>query len=179
VEKFQAGFGNRTSIYQQPPSPEVDDAWNDLYNDFGISRIPKAQAALLPNRTYPYARDEGYYIASISVFHHLHCLNMIRKALYPEYYRKLFDEAQLAGFLGREHIGHCVDALRQSLMCSSDVSVIVWQWEKETQRVHPQAEVVHTCRNFDKIRDWGLKNRAVMDFDFDVLVEDDIVVPEI
>lgn len=91
MEKFQAGFGNRTSIYQQPPSPEVDDAWNDLYNgdsahqkmvpsivdvdsDFGISRIPKAQAALLPNKTYPYARDEGYYIASISVFHHLHCL---------------------------------------------------------------------------------------------------------
>jgi Mycotoxin biosynthesis protein UstYa len=45
-----------------------------LISDFGISRIPKAQAVRLPNKTYPFAQDEGYYIASLSVFHHLHCL---------------------------------------------------------------------------------------------------------
>ena len=91
MQTFTTGFGKHKSIYQQPSSPEVDDAWSELYNgtrrrwdlpirqltlilDVGISRIPKTQAAKLPNKTYPFLRDEGYYIASLSVFHHLHCL---------------------------------------------------------------------------------------------------------
>ena len=40
----------------------------------GIVRIPEEKAALLPNKTYPFERDEGYYIGELSVFHHLHCL---------------------------------------------------------------------------------------------------------
>jgi len=29
---FYEGFGADRSMYQQPPSPEVDAAWEDLYN---------------------------------------------------------------------------------------------------------------------------------------------------
>jgi hypothetical protein len=29
---FHEGFGKDKSIYQQAPSPEVDEAWADLYN---------------------------------------------------------------------------------------------------------------------------------------------------
>jgi len=29
---FHEGFGKDKSIYQQPPSPEVDKAWDELYN---------------------------------------------------------------------------------------------------------------------------------------------------
>jgi hypothetical protein len=32
VQTFQSGFGTRKSIYVQPPSAEVDDAWNELYS---------------------------------------------------------------------------------------------------------------------------------------------------
>jgi len=40
-----------------------------------ILRIPKEQAALLPNRTEPITGDpDGYYIAQVDVFHQLHCL---------------------------------------------------------------------------------------------------------
>jgi len=70
--------------------PETDAAWQELYNSPSssltpptqlmncigtIMRIPKEQAALLPNRTAPIVGDpEGYYIAQIEVFHQLHCL---------------------------------------------------------------------------------------------------------
>lgn len=98
VQTFQSGFGKHKSIYQPPPSPEVDDAWNELYNgdvstrnlpieeltlslDCGISSIPKAQAEKLPNKTYPFAEDEGYYIASLSVFYQLHYLALRRRAV--------------------------------------------------------------------------------------------------
>lgn len=43
-----------------------------------MSRLPKATAALLPNKTYPYPDDEGYYVALLAVFHNLHCLVLIQ-----------------------------------------------------------------------------------------------------
>ena len=47
---------------------------NILFTDT-ILRIPKEQAALLPNHTSPIVGDpDGYYIAQIDVFHQLHCL---------------------------------------------------------------------------------------------------------
>jgi Mycotoxin biosynthesis protein UstYa len=104
---------------------------------------------------------------------------MIRKSLHREYYHAIHDEAELAGFLKVEHLGRCVDALRQSLMCSADVSVVVWQRSNDTGRIHAHTDVAHTCRDFDRIREWAWRNRAVKEFDPDVRVEDDIGVPEI
>ncbi|KAF7303634.1 hypothetical protein MIND_00592700 [Mycena indigotica] len=63
------------------PSPELDANWDDLYN-FGISQIPKSEARLLPNKTYPIPGDESNYIVELDVFHNLHCLNMIRQGLH-------------------------------------------------------------------------------------------------
>jgi hypothetical protein len=37
-------------------------------------RLPKSEAARLPNRTYPIADEPGFYIAQFDVFHQLHCL---------------------------------------------------------------------------------------------------------
>lgn len=39
-----------------------------------MNRIPKSQAALLPNKTAPIPGDDGYYIITLDVFHQLHCL---------------------------------------------------------------------------------------------------------
>jgi hypothetical protein len=43
-------------------------------NSDTVFKIPKSQAILLPNETYPIIDDPGYYIASLDVFHQLHCL---------------------------------------------------------------------------------------------------------
>lgn len=32
MRTFESSFGAQKSIYARPPSPEVDDAWNELYN---------------------------------------------------------------------------------------------------------------------------------------------------
>lgn len=44
-----------------------------LLPDFGVSKISKAQADLLPNKTVAIPGEDGY-IAGLSVFHQLHCL---------------------------------------------------------------------------------------------------------
>jgi hypothetical protein len=39
-----------------------------------IMKIPKSEAALLPNKTYPIKDEPGYYLGALDVFHQLHCL---------------------------------------------------------------------------------------------------------
>ncbi|KAK7052482.1 hypothetical protein R3P38DRAFT_2860578 [Favolaschia claudopus] len=152
-----------------PPSPALDQAWSDLYN-FGISQIPKSQAVLLPNKTHPIPGDPLNYIAELDVFHNLHCLNMIRKGLHTEYYN---DAPEI------EHLDHCIDWIRQALMCAGDTSVIVWQWDPKKNQTIFQGDVAHTCRNFDKLRDWGKHHKIQTSYDTSVRLEDDIVIPVI
>jgi len=178
-KRFAFGVGHDKTIYQGEPSPELDQAWHDLYDEFGLSRIPKDQARLLPNKTLPIPGDEDHYAVSLSVFHQLHCLNTVRKGLSPEYYTD-----PVAGTLAGvkledwpEHLSHCLDGIRQSLMCSADISLVVWQWIESQETASPRMDVIHSCRNYDKIADWAKAHKWQREFDLTVHVEDDIEIP--
>lgn len=71
------------------------------------------------------------------------------------------ESEEVLKYLKLEHIEHCVDSIRQSLMCHADVSTLVYQWNKERQRMQFHGDVAHSCRNFNKIRDWA-KSHAIM-----------------
>ncbi|KAJ7679918.1 hypothetical protein B0H17DRAFT_943731, partial [Mycena rosella] len=173
IKVYPLGFGEDLSSFQVPSSPELDEAWKDLY-DFGISRIPKHEAALLPNKTSPISGDPGFYIAELDVFHELHCLNMIRKALDPDYYP---DWNINAVERSREHVSHCVDWIRQATMCHSDTSVLVWQWNERHNQSTPRARVPHMCRNFESIQTWAREHELVGEYDDTIQIEDDLPVP--
>ncbi|KAI0073073.1 hypothetical protein K474DRAFT_1603983 [Panus rudis PR-1116 ss-1] len=176
---FSMGFGSKKTIYQGPPSNETDKAWDDLYNRHGLSKIPKWQARLLPNKTLPIPGDEEYYAVGLAVFHQLHCLNIMRKGLSPEYYTDPVTGA-IAGIPKDEwsdHLSHCVDNIRQSLMCASDISLVVWQWVEADQRASIMMNTAHSCRNFDRIVDWAKAHKRDRHFDMHVHVEDDIEIP--
>ena len=95
---------------------------------------------------------------------------MIRKALSPDYYPPMThghghghhnnsggeDQDHLLGF---KHTDHCIDALRQSIMCSADISPYVWRPDNATGKLRPDNRVVHTCRNFERIWEWAWDNR--------------------
>ena len=55
---------------------------------------------------------------------------------------------------------HCLDILRQQLMCSVDVGVLGQVWVHPD---HPEPFVdfntEHKCRNFDEIRAWAQQNQ--------------------
>jgi len=176
---FSMGFGSRKSIYQGHPSPEVDQAWLDLYDWFGLSKVPKWQARLLPNKTLAIPGDEENYAVGLSVFHQLHCLNLVRQGLYPDYYAD-----PVTGAIGGvpkedwpDHLSHCLDNVRQALMCSSDISLVVWQWGEVENRASIRMDTVHSCRNFDRIADWAKAHRRRKHFNMTVHVEDDIEIP--
>ena len=169
-------FGHPVPLYQQKSSPEVDKAWRDLYPQ--VLTIPASQAAKLPNKTAPVNGEDpnSEYIVSLSVFHNLHCLDAVRRTLWQTYPEDGLKPANISGHVYEErdeagahvhtesgsklqytmkHLAHCIDGIRQQLMCDADVSPIVWQWSNEHQDVRIKTDTLHTCRNYDAILKWG------------------------
>ncbi|KAJ5593540.1 hypothetical protein N7537_010444 [Penicillium hordei] len=164
---FSTGLGAELTEYQGAPTAKNNQAWSDLYN-FGISRISKVDAARLANKTVPIPDDPGQYAVSLDVFHQLHCLNMVRKRVWSTEVYLSEDE-----LMGIEHIDHCIDTIRQSLMCSVDVTPLPWVWVEKDQMAKEVAAVLHTCRDFDAVRQWALEHH-ILTFDRTVHVHDDL-----
>ncbi|KAF4576976.1 hypothetical protein EYR36_004960 [Pleurotus pulmonarius] len=150
-QSFFQGLGQDLSPFQAPPSKELDQRWQGLYS-LGMSRISRYEAAKLPNATAPIPGDKGHYVVELDVFHQLRCLDRIRRTIYSDYY----PEAHISVEDNEEYVSHCVDSIRQSLMCSSDVSLLVWQWDEAALQSRIRTDVVHRCRDFDNVKGWAL-----------------------
>jgi Mycotoxin biosynthesis protein UstYa len=55
------------------------------------------------------------------------------------------------------HTDHCIETLRISLMCQSDVTPVLLKMDSYYDPPRPQADFDshHRCRNFDKIVAWN------------------------
>ncbi|KAJ7124649.1 hypothetical protein C8R43DRAFT_1147370 [Mycena crocata] len=143
--RFHRGLEGDVPIYEQPPSATVDEAWKNLW-DGAASRIPKSEAVKMINDTWPVLHHEGNYIITLDVFHQLHCLDILRQQAHPghNYTRQT-----------KSHLRHCVGAIRQAVMCYADVTPVVWQWSTKYNEAEQRDDVLHTCRDFDRIKGWA------------------------
>lgn len=91
--------------------------------------------------------------------------------MYPEYY-PITEEG-----IHTPHMQHCISSLRQSIMCSSDITPIVWQWSQKSQAAKERSDVVHTCRDFDAIKEWARERFVPRQQNMSVYIEDDLVIP--
>ncbi|PKK41771.1 hypothetical protein CI102_12570, partial [Trichoderma harzianum] len=98
----------------------------------------------------------------VTVFHDLHCLNGITPvARFLYSWSCVFHlgdkNMTLTPFLYTEH---CIDALRLSLMCTGDMTLIPIRWSKNRNWINPSFDTDHTCRNYEALRDWSLPRDA-------------------
>ncbi|CEL09746.1 hypothetical protein ASPCAL12876 [Aspergillus calidoustus] len=158
------GSDKERTPYMGPPTDAYDEAWEDLYN-YGIIKIPQSDAGQLVNHTLPLASEPGQYVVELDVFHQPHCLHYLhKKAWGHDMGLSTSDPDEVTKFW--QHLDHCSESLRQSLMCSSDVSTIHWVWSEEHHRWQADGRVVHTCRDFEAIREWAFERTAgVVDFE--------------
>jgi hypothetical protein len=56
-------------------------------------------------------------------------------------------------------------------MCSSDISTIHFDWLPSRHAYFVVAKQTHTCRNFEKLRQWTM-DKNVLDWDPTVVVHD-------
>ncbi|KAJ0109998.1 uncharacterized protein J7T55_014800 [Diaporthe amygdali] len=181
AKHFRAALFNLTEYMGYPTADgRTDQLWSNLYN-FGISKISKEEAAKLHTPTLAIPGTEDYLI-ELDVWHELHCLNDIRKVFYPEVYGGLEEVTWPNGTINRDtdafrHWDHCIDSLRQTIMCHADVAPIPFHVNVPDKKgIFPRLATTHTCRNFDRIQQWAKDNWAgAWDFNLNPEKADEII----
>ena len=113
-------------------------------------RVQKEDLEKANITSVPLKDEKGGYLATLDVFHTLHCVNKIRKSYYSDYYH---DPNPLAD--QQEHFDHCIDLLRQVIMCHGDVSLHTYEWKDDYRWPWPSMQTEHQCRNWDKLVAWS------------------------
>ena len=96
------------SIYQLRPSPEVDEAWDRIADTAGI-KISSEELRKMgkdPRTVWPWPGEEDAYLGLPDVFHKLHCLDSMRRAIFPEYYGNLREIYRKSRFPFEVHLLH-------------------------------------------------------------------------
>ncbi|PTB78931.1 hypothetical protein M440DRAFT_1370426 [Trichoderma longibrachiatum ATCC 18648] len=165
-QEFNGSF-LKEDIYRKVGSAEVDKAWEELGSNYraGVISYEDGLASGLDSSFVQRAEKHGGgFIVNVEGMHHLHCLNLVRKALYFNYdhYKELGEHA----FTNEEsilrlHITHCLDTIRQVLMCNVDTGVLgqVWVDPKEPT-AFPDFSTKHVCKNYDDVRQWAERQQA-------------------
>ena len=106
----------------------------------------------------------GGYPVLFEFEHHLHCLNLVRKSLawnYPHYIAERHDSFHADADVIELHVNHCVDVIRQRLMCVPDTGVFGQVWvDNLPEKVFVDFDTDHKCKNFWEIKDWVTKHQV-------------------
>ncbi|KAI1870339.1 uncharacterized protein JN550_005267 [Neoarthrinium moseri] len=144
---FYSGLDRSTDPYKGDPSQEQDDNWNELYQKVFIPTKEELTSHGFPESGItPNPDDEEKEWWSVYVFHQLHCLNLLRMSLFPDYYNRTNDP-----LLSVTHLQHCVETLRRSLLCASDTTPFSFRYINSTMQTHEWDRAPHVCKNFEKI----------------------------
>ncbi|KAM3087045.1 hypothetical protein ACMFMF_000978 [Clarireedia jacksonii] len=172
IRKFETK--TRGNPFVGEPRPELEEAWHDLlrhdnlhvdFDDFDKD-MPVIKLA-----------DGSGAIAQLTVFHALHCLKKLRQWVYKDHYYASASEARLA--LEAGHADHCIEYIRENLMCKPDISLITYRWVNGTRGNEKIGESKaplpsnkdlsdHECVNWERINSWA-EDRAFDLFRLDLL----------
>jgi Mycotoxin biosynthesis protein UstYa len=136
--------------------PEVDEAWRMISYDMGDQWVPKSALSKLGESSslvvdHPRTGKEGYRVG-MEVFHQLHCINLLRRVTYKEYYAPLGGEFGKGQEALQKHTDHCLEILRLNIQCNADVGLFTFYIVEGDPLAWPQLNSKHVCRNFEGVR---------------------------
>jgi len=162
--------------YRGPPSPEIDAEWEKIgagvpgvrlqWDDIIALNKSVQTDPMKPLHRIP-EEFGGGYIGMLEVFHLLHCLDEVRKATYPEHYAAEW-EAHGGVHAARIHNDHCIDMLREMIMCDTDVTPVTFYdplGMSNRKLPMPDFNTLHTCRNFEAVLEWNNNNERAIQWD--------------
>ncbi|KAG2032724.1 hypothetical protein BDR03DRAFT_969352 [Suillus americanus] len=154
------------SVYRGSPSPEIDAAWDRISRDARLVRMTLEQLLRTGEKPSPSTArypDEygGGYMANVEVIHQLHCIDMLRRASWGDHDNSLgHGSHESHDSFWRIHLDHCIEMLRQNIMCRGDVTMLTYDWVEGVKDPFPNFNVPHRCRNFEKILNWVDEHRV-------------------
>lgn len=107
------------------------------------------------------------YLAYLESAHLLHCLEALwedhhyqrRPELFPLLKQKLTELPDIM----EHHFEHCVDVLRQQLMCNANSGVVTFRWVEGISGPYPEFSSKHVCRDYESLLDWSETRKASHD----------------
>lgn len=154
------------SVWRIRAGPEADAAWKSIDSDGvwpiiitadevrRIGKDPRTVAKAPPFLGYG---DEAY-VAGVDVFHHIHCLNFIRRELSYKHYWEEKEGPWPGSEVHVSHVDHCMNVLRQVLECSGSVDMVTFNWVEGKKFPQPDFNNNKVCRDFGKLREWTMEN---------------------
>ena len=155
------------SIFRQPPSPEVDAAWErvETQTPIPITRQDVLNQGKDPTQAAKWPESFGFgpdaYIGRIDVFHQIHCLNRLRKHLHSNF--DYYYGSERMNRYHELHVSHCLYTLLQNLMCAGNVDVYPHFWADAQDNAFPDFSINHKCRDFEAILDWHDKHAVTLE----------------
>ncbi|KAK4169818.1 hypothetical protein QBC43DRAFT_351996 [Cladorrhinum sp. PSN259] len=153
--------------FSGPPSEQLDKNWDDLVLPihFRASREELEQAG----ETYEDAVElnDGGYLATIGVYHELHCLRRLRWFLYKDQYYPNITTPQEEYLRG--HLDHCLESLRLTVMCHGNSALYSFFWPNGNDLAEPLQKPVaksnakDVCVQWRSIEDWGYSRMVAPD----------------
>ncbi|KAK4212131.1 hypothetical protein QBC37DRAFT_425467 [Rhypophila decipiens] len=129
---------NPPSDFMGMPNEKNTKAWDELITPtyFAASRqdLQKTKESINDSVLLGHPHNGEYYLAGLGVYHDIHCLRRLRLFLHSNYYYDRLTDVNLQYL--REHLGHCIESLRRSVMCSADTNIFTFTWE-DAEEVHP------------------------------------------
>ncbi|KAJ4155616.1 hypothetical protein LMH87_000853 [Akanthomyces muscarius] len=171
--QFSGAF-NFTNRYRAPPSDVLDEEWNRFTHHALIdgtasliavtaNDIMKANLTAdsrLFDSTVEYGQvNGGGHMATLEMFHQLHCLNMLRKAVHSDYYEKIGQAGSRSDKMAT-HLDHCIEILRQVITCYGDTGLITYHWVQGNPVPYPDFSTWHQCRDPEEMLAWAKEREA-------------------
>ncbi|KAI1760779.1 hypothetical protein GGR53DRAFT_522876 [Hypoxylon sp. FL1150] len=165
IQQSKAGSYGKDEKFGGPPSDEQDEAWDYIINGsfFNASReeLERAGEELddLAELT------DGGYLASIGVYHELHCLRQLRLYVYKDTYYPHITHRE-AIYL-EDHLDHCLEALRRTIMCYGNTAISSFYWQSpEADQVAVRSNSQSVCARWESIESWAYSRRVPVDPDY-------------
>ncbi|MCJ1329549.1 hypothetical protein MMC10_006229 [Thelotrema lepadinum] len=143
-------------------SPQAEDLWNGAVSGSGLVAIKNPEQYGLVNGLNTSVASSRVY--GITVTHEYHCLQLIHKSLigiatrnatYMEEIHATNTSVELPN--GKlNHLFHCVDYLRQNIMCKADTT-LEWNTVADSEHIDGYG-IPHQCRNWQEVSGWMREN---------------------
>jgi Mycotoxin biosynthesis protein UstYa len=166
------------SFFPKPPTspfvlpagdPAAEVAWSigdeDGKQQFAISRAEAIKIGFNPDTMYSYPDGFGsgldnMYPVRLDIFHHIHCLNNLRKAANPDIFSKEFHELRVGDktLTWPEHVQHCQYVLFQMLTCQPDWGVLGFFAYEDGKGAALDFNINRKCIDWDAFMNWREEN---------------------
>ncbi|MCJ1421464.1 hypothetical protein MMC32_007828 [Xylographa parallela] len=138
------------SPYSGRPNARTERAWEEMLG-VGIISITAEEYDRFRGLTAPDRRNDGRYVVVLDMFHQLHCVKVLRDQVFTPRIRA-------ANGLAAEwevHMDHCVEFLRQTIMCQASNTPASLYWNTDIKSYAAQHGMRRMCSDFDSIWNWA------------------------